>query len=87
MKPNLRSCGKAGPSKTISSLKTSVQETVVPFVSNIHSNPEDCENQNHHEGPLTDSMPVSEDIKDEVPMMWENHLEMGMDTAVDLSVG
>lgn len=76
--------------ETESKQKTSVQETLVSFVSNIHSNSEDSKRQNHYEGPLTDSMPVSEDMKDEVPVMWgsplKTDLQMGMDTAVDLSV-
>lgn len=96
MKPNLKPCVKAGPSKTKCALniglptshdeaqhieaesnqKTSVQETVGSFVSNVHSNPEDT--------------PVSEDMKDELPMPLgspvKTDLQMDMDTAVDLSV-
>ncbi|KAI7812634.1 hypothetical protein IRJ41_006057 [Triplophysa rosa] len=116
VKPNLRPCAKAGPSKTEcassqkhtvninlptscdiaqhteteSNQKTSVQETIGSFVPNILSNPEESGRQPHHEGPLTASVPVSEDIQDKVPMSWgspvKTDLQMDIDTAVDLSL-
>ncbi|XP_056603359.1 uncharacterized protein LOC130420212 [Triplophysa dalaica] len=116
VKPNLRPCAKAGPSKTEcassqkhtaninlptscdiaqhtekeSNQKTSVQETVGSFVPNVLSNTEESGRQPHHDGLLTASVPVSEDIQDEVPMSWgspvKTDLQMDKDTAVDLSV-
>lgn len=84
------SCDIAQHTEKESNQKTSVQETVGSFVPNVLSNTEESGIQPHHDGPLTASVPVSEDIQDEVPMSWGSpvkfDLQMDKDTAVDLSV-
>ncbi|KAA0717364.1 Transcription factor TFIIIB component B'' -like protein [Triplophysa tibetana] len=83
------SCDITQHAETESNQKTSVQETISSFVPNVLSNTEES-GRPHNDGPLTASVPVSEDIQDEVPMSWgspvKTDLQMDIDTAVDLSV-